>query len=83
MDTSEVHVSSLTCMRLKRGTFLKKSDKPLLNRFEQAALLATTMLSDAHHLGLCVAVGACRGTPQLIATEPKECQFSAVFRPEK
>ena len=40
------------------------------------------MLSDAHHLGLCVAVGACRGTPQLIATEPKECHFSALFRPE-
>ena len=63
MDTNEVHVGSLACMRLGIETAPSLWDITASagrSRFEGRT---DAMPSDAHHLGVCVAVGARRGTP--------------------
>lgn len=52
MDTNEVHVGWLTCTHLEIGTCFSKSAKTFLNRLEQVARQATTVLSDVHHFGV-------------------------------
>ena len=78
MDTSEVHVGLLTCMRLERGTLFTRLDKPSLNRLEQAALPATTMLCDAHNLGACCEVVVQWSISGLHETEAKQSLFPSV-----
>ena len=82
MHANEAHVGSLTCMRQEIGTPFTRARSKELGTNGQQPGLATTMLSDVQYWGACAHVILVLSISQLIATEPKECHFSAVFRPE-
>ncbi len=56
MYTNDVHVGSLTCIRLEIGTRIQNQYFIESGAPRRTERLATSMLSDAHHLGACCQV---------------------------